>query len=162
MLPGRRQNTTHVPHDTPTHRPSHPPTNQPTHHATAVKQQTDALLRSRTSPEQAGHTAERRNTAVVPNKITAPPPTGTRALIHARNRHPPAHPTNRQPTSPSYRQTLQPISATAVQQDSAAVRTCCYVHQQTEAIGPYLIFILKTQSIMGTLHLQRSTITMTC
>ena len=43
-FPGRRLNTTHIPHDTPTHRPRHAHTNEPAHHATAVQQQTDELF----------------------------------------------------------------------------------------------------------------------
>ena len=157
QLPVRRQNTTHVRHDTPTYRPSHPPTNQYN-----SKRMHCFVLELRQSRPVIWR--RQQNTAVVPKAITTPPPTGTNALTHARNdHHPPTQPTDRQPTNPSYHQTLQPICATAVQQQYSSncttVRTSWYVYQQTEAFGPYSTFYRENTIRMGTLHLQRSTLT---
>ena len=96
----------------PTNRTTHPPTDQemhpPTNPLTMLQhysaQQTDALFRTRTSPEsrpviQRGE----QNTAVVPKTVTAASsPTGTKALTHARNDcHLPAKLTAGQRTNPS-------------------------------------------------------------
>ena len=157
-LPGRRQNTTHVPHDTPTHRPSHPPSYQPTHHATAAQQQTDALLRTRTLPEQADHTAERTKCCCC-TKHTNSSTSHRHENTHPRTkRSPPTHPTfqllaNRS-THPTTKHSNQ--CATAAQQYSSTYQ----LERTTAHRGDWYVhdFYLES-SIMGTLHLQRSTVT---
>ena len=119
-LPIRRQHTPNVPHDTPTHRPSHPPTKQPTHHATAVQHRTDALFRTRISPEQVGYIAERTKQCRC-TKENNSSTSHRHESTHPRTKqppltHPPTQPTASQPDNQSYHQTLQPICATAVQQ----------------------------------------------
>ena len=135
----RKQHTTQQPHQhdirfqaadktSPMYRTTHPPTDQAIHPRTnpptmlsqySSKRMHCFMLELR----QSRPVIQRReqNTAVAPKTTTAPPPTGTKALTHARNdRHPPTQPTARQPTNPSYHQTLQPTCATAVQQYSSA------------------------------------------
>ena len=149
------------------YRTTHPPTDQaihhqPTHPPCYSSAAANGCVVSHSNFARAGRLHREQNSAVVPKTITtAPPPTGTKALTHARNdRHPRAQrtqPTARQPINPSYRQTLEPTTA-ALQQYQ--VRTSCYIHQQTEAIGLYQVLVFYLENvIMGTLHLQRSTIT---
>ena len=107
-----------------TDRATHPPTNLPT----MLQQYSSKRMRCFVlEPRQSRLVIQRRvlertkyffqNTAVVPNTVTAPFPTCTKAPTHARNnRHPPTQPTARQPTKQSYLKTLHPICATAVQQ----------------------------------------------
>ena len=146
-----------------THPPTTPPT-QPTHspcYSSMIHEQIDALFRTRTSREQSGYIAETTKYCCC-TKETAPPPTGTNALTHARNdRHPPTQPTARQPINPSYHQPLRPICATAVQQYSGTAAVQLYVPAGTytskhRRLVRTRFFTLKTQS-MRTLHLQRST-----
>ena len=112
-LPVRRQNTSHVPHDTPTHRRSHPPTNQPTHHMLQQYRSTYSSKQmpwfvSRTPPEQAalaektkyctkgkeqGHLPHTRSTHP---RTKPPPPT-----------HPPTHPPTNRPIRPPTKQPEQ-------------------------------------------------------
>ena len=126
-LPVRRQNTTHVPHDTPTHRPSHPPTNQRTQHATAIQQQTDALFRTRTSPEQVGYLAERTKYCCC-TKENNSSTTHRRERTHPRTKRPlTTHPPNRPPTDQPI---LPPNTPAIMSYSSTAVRISWYVHQQ--------------------------------
>ena len=140
-----------------------PPTKLYTHQPTSIQQQTDALFRAPISPEQAGYIAERTNTVVVLNKkhsstsyrherthprTKRPPPT------YPTN-HPPTQPTTRQPTNPSYHQKIQPIGATAEQQYLPADTD---TSTQGRLVRPRNC-LENTITIMGTLYLQRSTIT---
>ena len=132
-------------HTRPQTKPStHQPTNTPCYSSTAA----NGCVGSYSNFATAGrlYSGENNILLLYQRKITAPPPTGTNTLTHARNdRHPPTQPTARQLTNPSYHLALQPKGATAVQQHSSTyqlVRT----PTQTEAFGPYSIFFLKTRS----------------
>ena len=135
----RKQHTTQQPHQhdirfqvadktPPMPRTTQPPTDQainpPTNPPTMLQQYSSKWTRCFVLEfRQSRPVIQRReqNTAAVPKTITAPSPTGTKALNHARNdRHPPTQPTARQPTNPSYHQTFQPICAIDVQQYSSS------------------------------------------
>ena len=145
-----------------THPPTKPSTHQPTHHAAAVQQQTDALFRTRTSPEQAGYTAERTNTAVVPNTITEfhLPQARKHSPKHETTAtHPPNQPPASAPTHPTIKNSnqyvLQQYSSTAQQYSST------YELVRTPANrGDWSVLGFSSENtIVGTLHHHRSTIT---
>ena len=96
-----------------------------------VQQQTDALVRARTSPGQAS--IAEKNKILNWNKRAEPSPTGTKAPTHIRTQ-PATQPPTHHPTTPSPQQTTQEACATAVQQ--------WYIQHQTDALGsapiPYL------------------------
>ena len=126
--------------------PTKPSTNQPSHHATAVQQETDALFRARTSPQQSGYIAERTKYCCCTeenNSSTSHRHEGT----HARTkRPPPTQPTARQPTNPSHHLTLQPIRVTAVQQYVPAVGNQLVRTQAQRRLVHTRFFFLKTRS----------------
>ena len=100
-LPGRRQNTTHVPHDTPTHRPRNAPTNQPTHHATALQCSANVCVvsYSNLAREQAGYTAKRTKYCCCTKDSNSGFISHRHESTQPRTKRPPStHPTNRPPT----------------------------------------------------------------
>ena len=125
---------TYVRHDTSTqkHRPSHPSPNQPTHPpcATAVQhyalQQKDALVRTRTSPEQAG-IAENNKMPYQKRKKKHRTASHRHESTHPRAKRPAHFPTHRTPTHPfTHRPTrppAKPNNPTAMCYSSTAIRT---------------------------------------
>ena len=112
-----------------THSPAKPSTHQPTHppYATAVQQQTDALVCTRTSPEQVGKAERTRYCTREHDSFTFHRHEST----HPRTkRPPPTHPTTHAPTHPPTNQpTHQPPQA------PCATVLQHYVQQQTETFG---------------------------
>ena len=159
----RKQHATQQPHrqdirfqvadKTPlTYRTTHPPTDQtmhlPTDPPTMLQQYSSKGMRCFVlEPRQSRPVIQRReqNTKYCcctkdSNSYIPRRPEST----HPRTKRPPTtHQTNRPPTDQPILPTNTP---TNMCDSSTAVRTSWYEHQQTEAIGPYMSIMLKTQS----------------
>ena len=142
-----------------THPPTKPSTHEPTHPPCSASTAANGCIVSCSNFARAGRLYSGENRILLlhqrQQQLHLP-----QALKHSRTHettatHPPNQPPANRPTHPITKHSNQHVLQ---QSSNTAVHTSRYVLQQTEAIGPYLIFYLEN-TIMGTLHLQRSTIT---